>query len=100
MTMIKLSNMRPFSELNHNDWFIDVTGYIGVKISHENKDYAHFFSGNYGCLQDMSHDPQVQILENVNVKYEFTQRVIRDVIVTREVDEYTKGELYFNEIPF
>ena len=96
---VTLSNTRPFSELKHGDWFMDKYGDIGVKTEDCGKDCAHFFSCYYS-LQNMTHNPEVQVLENVSVQYEYVQRVTREIVIKEEVSERTKGKLCINEVPF
>ena len=104
---IKLSNTRPFSELKHMDWFIEFGGHIGIKVDvgeydiHGNpKLCALFLAPYYNVIQNMCYNPQVQVLENVVVNYEFAQKIMKEFVVKKEVDEFQKGQLSFNEIPF
>ena len=97
---MKLVNAVPFSSLHYLDWFIDESGHVGICVSKHGKLEALFLSPYYGCIQNMIHSPPVQCLENVQISYEYVQKVIKDVVVTREVSESTKGHLSFNEVPF
>ena len=97
---MKLVNAVPFSSLSYLDWFVDADGHIGICVSCDNKREALFLSPYYGCVQNMSFNPIVQRLENVQISYEYVQKVMQEVVVTREVNESRTGHLSFNEVPF
>ena len=105
---LKLCNTCLFSELKHGDFFIEESGHVGIKINTNeyNRDetpklralFLNFLY--YRCVQNMDHNPPVQILEDVDIKYRFVQKVTKEVVIQKEVSEPQYGQLSFNEIPF